>query len=103
MALDVDLDEAAGLQFQIVQARRGDLDELARWVDSQDVADADPLQLAAAIAEVRRDPACRKCRARLRGALWPLVTRPPAAASERSSAGESGDAYLDALQREGRQ
>ncbi|QOW22907.1 hypothetical protein [Novilysobacter avium] len=80
-----------------------DLDELARWVDSQDVADADPLQLAAAIAEVRRDPACRKCRARLRGALWPLVTRPPAAASERSAAGESGDAYLDALQREGRQ
>jgi len=80
-----------------------DLDELARWVDSQDVADADPLQLAAAIAEVRRDPACRECRARLRGALWPLVTRPPAAASERPSAGESGDAYLDALQREGRQ
>ncbi|WP_043958878.1 hypothetical protein, partial [Lysobacter sp. A03] len=64
-----------------------DLDELARWVDSQDLAEGDPLQLAAAIAEVRRDPACRECRERLRSALWPLVTRPPAAASERPAAG----------------
>ncbi|WP_222564150.1 DUF4175 domain-containing protein [Novilysobacter antarcticus] len=77
-----------------------DLEKLARWVNSQDLDAADPLQLAAAIAEVRRDPDCRECRARLRSALWPLVARPPAAATDRPSAGDAGDAYLDALQRE---
>ncbi len=80
-----------------------DLETLARWVGSHDSAAADPLQLAAAIAEVRRDRGCPECRARLRAALWPLVARPPAAASDRPSAGEAGDAYLDALQREARQ
>ena len=80
-----------------------DIEALARWIDSNDVGDTDPLQLAAAIDEVRRDPTCRDCRVRLRDALWPLLATPPAAAADRSSAGDAGDAYLDALKHEARQ
>lgn len=75
---------------------------LTRWVGSHDPGDSDPLQLAAAIDEVRRDPACPECRLRLRDALWPLLATPPAAVADRPSAGNAGAAYLDALKREAR-
>lgn len=78
-----------------------DLDALARWIASNETGDADPLELAAAIDALRRDPGCFECRERLRQLLWPLLPPPPAATGERRSPGRAGDAYLDALGREG--
>lgn len=79
-----------------------DTTALTRWIDAHEVGASDPLQLAAAIDDVRRDPTCRDCRLRLRDALWPLLATPPAAVADRPSAGDVGDAYLDALKREAR-
>ncbi len=78
------------------------LDALARSTATQAARGGDPLTIAAAIDALRRDPACRDCRARLRAALWPLLARPPGAPEARTSGDRSGDAYLDALGRESR-
>jgi hypothetical protein len=80
-------------------ANRPDLDALTRWLAANGTRSSDPLALAAAIDEVRRDRDCAACRARLRALLWPMLARPPSAPGERKPSGRSGDAYLDALGR----
>jgi hypothetical protein len=81
-------------------ASRGqpDFDALERWVRGRRVEGADPLAVIAAIDGVRRDPACKPCRARLRTALWPLLARPPATAATRPRPDATGRAYLEALE-----
>ncbi|HSR65587.1 MAG TPA: hypothetical protein VLM17_08325, partial [Xanthomonadaceae bacterium] len=74
-----------------------DVDALERWVRGLATHGGDPLAVLAAIDAVRQDPACVRCRARLRAALWPLLPRPPAATGARARADAAGRAYLEAL------
>lgn len=76
-----------------------DLDALQRWLRENEARVADPLSLFAAIDAVRGDPACRDCRQRLRGLLWPVQARPPAQVRRRAT-DAVGERYLDALRRE---
>ncbi|WP_395679304.1 hypothetical protein [Dokdonella sp.] len=59
----------------------------------------DALDVLAALDRVSRDPACDKCRARLRAALWPLLGTPAAASAPRVELDAQGRAYLEALER----
>lgn len=99
-------DPVPALAWQALQdtpdARRKapDFDALERWVRERDAPGLDPLAVIAAIDAVRQDPACDRCRARLRAALWPLLPRPPATSGMRPRADAAGAAYLDALDAE---
>ncbi|NUO74517.1 MAG: hypothetical protein HOQ32_00740 [Lysobacter sp.] len=73
---------------------------LERWLSEHESRVADPLAFVAAIDALRERPDCVPCRARLRGLLWPLLKRPPAALPRREDGGEEGRRYLDALRRE---
>lgn len=57
----------------------------------------DPLTLVAATDALRRQPACMRCRERLRALLWPLLSPPPPAPTPRTPGDATGRAYLDAL------
>jgi hypothetical protein len=57
----------------------------------------DPLALQAAIDELRRQPDCAPCRARLRAQLWPLLPQPAAQVPRRALPDAEGMRYLDAL------
>ena len=74
-----------------------DLDALSRWFDAHPQAVADPLDVIAAIDEVRQQPDCVACRQRLRDQLWPALQRPLGPPSRRTPADASGRRYLDAL------
>ncbi|KRD79649.1 hypothetical protein [Lysobacter sp. Root983] len=73
---------------------------LERWLGEHEARVADPLAFVAAIDALRERPDCLPCRARLRGLLWPLLHRPPAALPRREDGGEEGRRYLDALRKE---
>ncbi|WP_449465338.1 hypothetical protein [Stenotrophomonas humi] len=74
-----------------------DLDALSRWLDAHPQAWPDPLDVIAAIDEVRQQPDCQSCRQRLREQLWPALQRPLGAPARRNAADASGRRYLDAL------
>jgi hypothetical protein len=78
-----------------------DYDALARWARANSTPASDPLALFVAIDAARRDPSCMACREHLREALWPMLPRPPASVGQRERADQGGQAYLDALGREG--
>lgn len=78
-----------------------DLDAMSAWLATHDGHADDPLALAAALDALRREPGCADCRQRLRALLWPMLRRPPAATGERMAPDRAGEAYLDALGREG--
>ncbi|MDB5687102.1 MAG: hypothetical protein JWR77_1691, partial [Rhizorhabdus sp.] len=73
-------------------------DALERWLEANPARVADPLAVVGAIDAVRRDPGCAACRRNLRNALWPLLSRPPAAVARRAQS-DAGRRYLDALRR----
>lgn len=73
---------------------------LERWLREHEARVPDPLAFVAAIDALRERPDCAPCRARLRGLLWPLLTRPPAALPRREDGGDEGRRYLDALRKE---
>ncbi|MFP7724642.1 hypothetical protein [Lysobacter sp. D1-1-M9] len=77
-----------------------DLDALSEWLATGASDRQDPLEVAAAIDTLRRDPGCAACRKRLRALLWPLLAAPPPAIGPRRPAGPVGQAYLDALGQE---
>ncbi len=81
-------------------SRPADLDALHAWLRSNEARVPDPLDLFAAIDEVRGDPACAPCRARLRALLWSASPQPPAQVPRRGQPDDVGRRYLDALQRE---
>lgn len=84
-------------------ARQGsaiDTAALERWLREHEARVPDPLAFVAAIDALRERPDCAQCRARLRGLLWPLLTRPPAALPRREDGGDEGRRYLDALRKE---
>jgi hypothetical protein len=74
-----------------------DLDALSRWLDAHPQAVPDPLDVLAAIDEVRQQPDCQACRQRLRAQLWPALQRPPGPPARRDAADAGGRRYLDAL------
>jgi hypothetical protein len=74
-----------------------DLDALSRWLDAHPQAVPDPLDIAAAIDELRQQPGCRDCRQRLRDQLWPALPRAPGPPPRRDAADAMGRRYLDAL------
>ena len=74
-----------------------DLDALSRWLDAHPHAVPDPLAIAAAIDELRQQPACGTCRQRLRDQLWPALQRPLGPPARRDAADAMGRRYLDAL------
>jgi hypothetical protein len=67
------------------------------WVLENEDALDDPLGLIGAIDALQRDPACRECRERLRGVLWPVLPVPAAGAMPRGRIDETGARYLEAL------
>ena len=74
-----------------------DLDALSRWLDAHPQAVPDPLDIAAAIDELRQQPECHACRQRLRDQLWPALPRAPGPPARRDAADAMGRRYLDAL------
>ncbi len=61
----------------------------------------DALGLYAALDAWQQDPACAQCTRKLRAALWPLLPAQAAALAPRARADARGQAYLDALSKEG--
>ncbi|AKC88259.1 hypothetical protein WQ53_07560 [Pseudoxanthomonas suwonensis] len=76
------------------------LDGLEAWLRQHPDRAPDALSLYAAIDALRRQPDCADCRTALRGLLWPLLPRPPAATLRRDDGDAQGRRYLDALRRE---
>lgn len=74
-----------------------DLDGLEGWVRANSGRIGDPLAVLAAIDALRGAPAARGLRERLRGQLWTVLTRPPAAVRRRPDGGALGRRYLEAL------
>ncbi len=74
-----------------------DLDALSRWLDAHPQAWPDPLDVIAAIDDVRQQPGCQPCRQRLRDQLWPALQRPSGPPARRGAADAAGRRYLDAL------
>ena len=77
-----------------------DLDALHTWLRTNEARVPDALDVFAAIDEVRGDPACAPCRARLRALLWSASPQPHAQAPRRAAPDDVGRRYLDALQQE---
>jgi hypothetical protein len=95
--------DGATKQSSAAEPTSADLNALTRWLATHDTDAGDPLAIAAAIDALRGDPRCVRCRERLRGLLWPLLARPPAAPAPRVASDRMGDAYLQALEQEPRQ
>ena len=74
-----------------------DLDGLGRWVRSNSGRIRDPLAVLAAIDRLRADPGSRALREKLRGALWIVLTRPPAQVRRRDDGGAVGRRYTQGL------
>ena len=75
------------------------LDDASRHVRTR-VDDDASLATLAAIDVLRAEPGCGDCRASLRQRLWRLLPTPPAKPTPRVQPTPTGNAYLDALQRE---
>lgn len=74
-----------------------DLDALSRWLDAHPQAVPEPLDIAAAIDELRQQPQCQPCRDQLRAQLWPALRRADGPPLRRNAADAAGRRYLDAL------
>lgn len=74
-----------------------DLDGLDQWVRANSRRVRDPLAVLAAIDALRAAPSSRALREKLRGALWTVLTRPPAGVRRREDGGELGRRYIEAL------
>lgn len=74
-----------------------DLAGLDRWVRSNSARIRDPLAVLAAIDALRAAPQSRTLRDRLRGQLWTVLTRPPAAVRRRDDGGAIGRRYTQGL------
>jgi hypothetical protein len=74
-----------------------DFGPLRGWVARNRARLPDALGLLGAIDAAERDPACTRCRTKLRGALWAALERPPGAAMRRTRSEGEGARYLDAL------
>lgn len=76
------------------------LNDASRHLHGRGGDDGDALATLAAIDALRAEPNCRACRASLRQQLWRLLPTPFATPTPRGQPTPTGNAYLDALQRE---
>ena len=74
-----------------------DLAGLETWVRGNSGQIRDPLAVLAAIDGVRGAPGSRAARETLRGALWAVLTRPPAQVRRRHDGGATGRRYVGGL------
>jgi hypothetical protein len=74
-----------------------DLAGLEGWVRGNSARLRDPLGVLAAIDALRGQPTSRPLREKLRGALWTVLTRPPAEVRRRSDGGALGRRYAEGL------
>lgn len=74
-----------------------DLAGLDSWVRGNSSRIRDPLSVLAAIDGLRAEPASRARRETLRGALWIVLTRPPAQVRRRDDGGAVGRRYTEGL------
>lgn len=74
-----------------------DLDGLDRWVRGHSGRIRDPLAVLAAIDGLRAETSSRAQREKLRGALWIVLTRPPAQVKRRDDGGALGRRYSQGL------
>jgi hypothetical protein len=81
-------------------ARREAAQAFEVWLRSHEEG-VDALGLYAALDAWRQEPACASCVAKVRASLWPLLPQQPAALAPRLRADARGQAYLDALSKDG--
>ncbi|MBU7579725.1 MAG: DUF4175 domain-containing protein, partial [Porphyrobacter sp.] len=74
-----------------------DLAGLEGWVRSNSGRIRDPLGVLAAIDGLRGAPGSKPAREKLRGALWTVLTRPPAGVRRRDDGGTLGRRYIEGL------
>lgn len=74
-----------------------DLAGLEAWVRGNGGRIRDPLAVLAAIDGLRSAPSSRAARETLRGALWVVLTRPPAQVRRRHDGGATGRRYVQGL------
>lgn len=74
-----------------------DLAGLEGWVRGNSARLRDPLGVLAAIDALRGQPTSRAMREKLRGALWTVLTRPPAEVRRRGDGGALGRRYAEGL------
>lgn len=74
-----------------------DLGGLEQWVRGNSGRIRDPLAVLAAIDGLRSNPDSRTAREKLRGALWTVLTRPPAGVRRRHDGGTLGRRYIEGL------
>ena len=74
-----------------------DLGGLEQWVRGNSGRIRDPLAVLAAIDGLRGNPDSRTAREKLRGALWTVLTRPPAGVRRRHDGGTLGRRYIEGL------
>jgi hypothetical protein len=74
-----------------------DLAGLEGWVRGNSARIRDPLAVLAAIDALRGEPGSRPLREKLRGALWTVLTRPPAQVRRRGDGGDLGRRYAEGL------
>ena len=78
------------------------LEDASRWLQVHAGGEQDTFAAIAALDALRQEPECVTCRDELRQRVWPLLARPLAKPVARPRATPTGNAYLDALQREAR-
>lgn len=81
----------------LAQSDAIDLGGLEQWVRSNSGRIRDPLAVLAAIDGLRGAPQSKAAREKLRGALWTVLTRPPAGVRRRSDGGTLGRRYMEGL------
>lgn len=81
----------------LAQPGRIDLGGLDQWVRANSARISDPLAVLAAIDGVRNQPASAALRAKLRSALWTVLTRPPQQVRRRQDGGALGRRYTQGL------
>lgn len=74
-----------------------DLGGLEQWVRGNSGRIRDPLAVLEAIDGLRSAPQSKAAREKLRGALWTVLTRPPAGVRRRSDGGMLGRRYIEGL------
>jgi hypothetical protein len=77
-----------------------DLEAFEDWLRARSRTLPEALSLIAAVDEVRRQPGCDACRARLLDQLWAALPDPAAATRLRDAPADSGRQYLDRIGQE---
>jgi hypothetical protein len=95
-----DLKEIEYIYQSIESHSSPDMEAFENWLRARSKTLPEALSLIAAVDEVRRQPGCEACRARLLDQLWAALPNPAAATRLRDAPGDSGRQYLDRIGQE---